>query len=63
MQPEARSVVRSLRTRSTACGRQVLSLGSAWWRSSDQRALLLHPPDLRCRTVDQDIDATAADCL
>eukprot|EP00966_Prymnesium_polylepis_P206338 4781056-Prymnesium_polylepis.1 len=36
----------SLGTRSTACGRQALSLGNAWWRSSDQRAVLLHPPAL-----------------
>ena len=36
----------SLGTRSTACGRQVLSLGNAWRRRGGQRALLLHPPAL-----------------
>ena len=36
----------SLGTRSTACGRQVLSLGNAWRRRGGQRALLLHPSAL-----------------
>ena len=36
----------SLGTRSTACGRQVLSLVNAWWRRGGQRALSLHPPAL-----------------
>eukprot|EP00966_Prymnesium_polylepis_P208949 4840554-Prymnesium_polylepis.1 len=45
MQPEARCVF-GYSLDWSACGRHAVSLGNAWWRSSGQRALLLHPPAL-----------------